>query len=66
MDIATVLLAGAGVWFLVEGAIYALAPGVIRKLAQSVIAMPPRDLVIGGAITAALGLLFITLAVRAA
>lgn len=66
MDAFTLLLAGIGVWFLIEGALCALAPDLVRRLGQRLSELPPGYLVTGGLIAAAMGAVLITFAVRTA
>jgi hypothetical protein len=62
----TLLLAGIGVWFLIEGALCALAPDLVRSLGQRLSDLPQGYLVAGGLIAATLGAVLVTLAVRTA
>ncbi|MDP1556930.1 MAG: DUF2065 family protein [Hyphomonas sp.] len=66
MSLLTVLLAGIGVWFLAEGAMCALAPDFMRRLAVRLAAIPARDLALLGLGAAAVGALLVTIAVRTA
>lgn len=66
MGTLTILLAGIGVWFLIEGALCALAPDFMRSLGQRLTELPPNYLVIGGLIAATLGAVLVTIAVRTA
>lgn len=61
-----ILLAGAGLWLLVEGAIVALAPDAVRRIARLLTDIPPRQLALAGLGSAALGALLLSIAVRAA
>jgi uncharacterized protein YjeT (DUF2065 family) len=62
----TVLLAGFGIWLLVEGALCALAPDLVRRLADLLSGLSQRDLVIAGLSAATLGAVLVTVAVRTA
>ncbi len=66
MGVWTVLLAGFGVWLLIEGALCALAPDYMRRLGQLLSNIPPRDLALGGLVVAAVGASLLILAVRTA
>ncbi|MFN4024515.1 MAG: DUF2065 family protein [Hyphomonas sp.] len=66
MNAWTVLLAGFGVWLLVEGALCALAPDYMRRIGQLLSSIPPRDLALGGLVVAAVGAALLILAVRTA
>lgn len=66
MSLLTVLLAGFGVWLLVEGAIVALAPDAVRRIGRALSEIPPRQLALAGLGAAALGALLLSVAVRAA
>lgn len=62
----TILLAGAGLWLLVEGALVALAPDTVRRLTRLVSETPPRELILAGLGAAAIGAVLLTIAVTAA
>ncbi|MGA1343087.1 MAG: DUF2065 family protein [Hyphomonas sp.] len=62
----TILLAGIGVWFLIEGALCALAPDMVRRLGRRLSELPQGYLVTGGLIAATMGAVLVTLAVRTA
>jgi uncharacterized protein YjeT (DUF2065 family) len=62
----TILMAGVGVWFLIEGAMCALAPDLMRSLGQRLTELPQGYLVAGGLIAATLGAVLVTIAVRTA
>ena len=66
MGTLTILMAGVGVWFLIEGAMCALAPDLMRSLGQRLTELPQGYLVAGGLIAAALGAVLVTIAVRTA
>jgi uncharacterized protein YjeT (DUF2065 family) len=66
MSLLTILLAGIGLWLLVEGALVALAPEVMRRIAARLAATPASDLVWAGLGAALLGGALVTLAVRTA
>lgn len=66
MSITTLLLAGFGIWLLVEGALGALAPGYMRRLGELLTQLSQRDLAIGGLVSAAIGVALLALAVRTA
>jgi len=62
----TLILAGIGVWMLIEGTICALAPDFVRRLGAQLARLPARELALGGLIAAAIGAMLLILAVRAA
>lgn len=62
----TLLLAGAGLWLLVEGALVALAPGTVRRITRLISETPPRELMLAGLGAATLGALLLTIAVTTA
>ena len=66
MGVWTVLLAGFGVWLLIEGALCALAPDYMRRLGQLMSHIPLRDLALGGLVVAAVGASLLILAVLTA
>ncbi len=64
MSVWLFLLAGLGVWLLVEGSLCALAPDLVRRLARRIEELPSRDLAIGGLVTSGIGLGLLLLAAR--
>lgn len=66
MGTLTILMAGVGVWFLIEGAMCALAPDLMRSLGQRLTELPQGYLVAAGLIAATLGAVLVTIAVRTA
>lgn len=62
----TVILAGFGFWLLAEGALCALAPDFMRELGARLAAISPQAIALAGLAAAALGALFLTIAVRTA
>jgi uncharacterized protein YjeT (DUF2065 family) len=62
----TVILAGFGFWLLAEGALCALAPDFMRDLGTRMAAISPQAIALAGLAAAALGALFLTIAVRTA
>ncbi|MEM0985446.1 MAG: DUF2065 domain-containing protein [Pseudomonadota bacterium] len=60
----TLILFGIGIWFLVEGAMYALAPDAMRRFLAWAAAMPVPDLRSAGLWTAAFGALLLYIGVR--
>lgn len=63
MSLALFLLAGVGVWLLVEGSLCALAPDLVRRLGRLLGEMPSRDLALGGLIVSGTGLCLLLVAV---
>lgn len=55
MNLAAILLAGLGVSLLIEGLVLAAAPRLMRDVLKSLAALPDRELVIAGAVSAGLG-----------
>lgn len=66
MGALTVLFAGFGIWLLVEGALCALAPDLVRRIGARLSGLPARDLVIAGLCAATVGAILVTVAVRTA
>ncbi len=64
MTLPLILLAGVGMWFLLEGAAYAVAPDFMRRLAVLVTQMNTRELTMAGLIGGAVGIALIWLAVH--
>ena len=58
------MLAGVGMWFLLEGAAYAVAPDLMRKMAELVAGMDTRELTLAGLGGGAFGILLLWLAVH--
>lgn len=63
MSLWLFLLAGAGVWLLVEGALCALAPDLVRRLGEHLARFPAKELSIAGLVMSALGLGLLLVAV---
>jgi uncharacterized protein YjeT (DUF2065 family) len=64
MTLPLILLAGIGMWFLLEGAAYAVAPDFMRRLAVLVTPMSTRELTLAGLAGGAVGIVLIWLAVH--
>lgn len=64
MSFGLILLAGIGMWFLLEGAIYAVAPDFMRRLAVLVSQMSTRELTMAGLAAGAIGAALLWLAVH--
>ena len=64
MTLPLILLAGVGMWFLMEGAAYAVAPDFMRRLAELVAEMGTRELTMAGLAGSAIGVALIWLAVH--
>jgi uncharacterized protein len=60
----TIVLAGVGVWLLIEGALCALAPDFMRGLGARLAELPRGDLAQAGLWAAALGGLIVFAALR--
>ncbi|KJS36538.1 MAG: hypothetical protein VR74_11845 [Hyphomonas sp. BRH_c22] len=60
------ILAAAGIWFFLEGAIYAIAPDFMRRMAARLAEMPSRDIAFAGLASAVIGAALLVFAVRAA
>ncbi len=58
------ILIGIGMWLLIEGAVYAAAPDFMQRLAEYLSRMPPREIALAGIGSAAIGAIFIVIAVR--
>jgi uncharacterized protein YjeT (DUF2065 family) len=66
VSLISILLAGFGVWLLVEGALCALAPDFMRDLASRISNLPSRDLIVAGLAVCVVGAGLLSLAVRTA
>lgn len=64
MTLPLILLAGVGMWFLLEGAAYAVAPDFMRRLAAMVTQLSTRELTMAGLAGGAVGIALIWLAVH--
>jgi len=64
MSFPLILLTGIGMWFLLEGVAYAVAPDFMRRMAVMVSQMGTRDLTIAGLAAAAIGAAILWLAVH--
>ncbi|MEM7768124.1 MAG: DUF2065 domain-containing protein [Pseudomonadota bacterium] len=60
----TLVLSAIGLWFVIEGALYALAPDSLRRFLGWVAQMPVSDLRQAGVWTAALGALMLYVGMR--
>ncbi|KCZ56362.1 hypothetical protein HY29_08710 [Hyphomonas beringensis] len=58
------ILIGIGMWFFIEGAIYAVAPEFMRRMAAFLTRMPGREIALAGIGSAAIGAILIVIAVR--
>lgn len=66
MSTLYLILAAAGIWFFVEGAIYAVAPDFMRRMAARIAEIPSRDVAFAGLASAVIGAALLVFAVRAA
>ncbi len=57
------ILAGIGIWLFVEGAIYAVAPDFMRRMAAFLARMPAREIALAGIGSAAVGAILMIIAV---
>ncbi len=64
MTASTLILAGIGVWFVAEGAAYALAPDSMKRLLHWAARLPVAELRQGGLWTVALGAILLYAALR--
>lgn len=64
MAVWTILLAGFGLWFLLEGAVYALAPGSAKRFLDWAARLPMDAIRNAGLWTAILGAILIYGALR--
>ena len=64
MTLPLILLAGVGMWFLLEGAAHAVAPDFMRRFAVLVTQMSTRELTMAGLVGGAVGIVLIWLAVH--
>ncbi|MFN7054438.1 DUF2065 family protein [Hyphomonas sp.] len=66
MEIGTLILAGLGLWLLIEGGVCALAPDFVRRITEMISGLPARELSLAGAMAAVIGAGLVWLAVRTA
>ncbi|MCA8902335.1 MAG: DUF2065 domain-containing protein [Hyphomonas sp.] len=66
MSLGLILLAGLGMWLFLEGAVYAIAPDAMRRLAVMLAQLSTRELAMAGLISATIGAGLVWLAVRLA
>jgi uncharacterized protein YjeT (DUF2065 family) len=66
MSIGIVLLAGLGLWLLVEGLIYLMAPAMMQRLAAMIAGLPIREIALAGGLTALIGAVLLAIAVATA
>ena len=64
MSFPLIVLAGVGMWFLLEGAAYAVAPDFMRRMAVLLSQMSTRELTMAGLAGGAIGAALIWLAVH--
>lgn len=55
VSIWVLLLAGCGLWLFIEGAIYAIAPSLMKKVMRQVSEMSPNEIMTTGLISSAIG-----------
>jgi len=66
MEIGTLILAGLGLWLLVEGGLCALTPDFVRRITEMISGLPARELSRAGALAAVIGAALLWLAARTA
>lgn len=64
LSLLALLLAGVGLWFLLEGALYAAMPQAMRRFLDWAARLPERELRAGGLWTAILGAICLYAALR--
>ena len=64
MSLPLVLLAGLGLWFLLEGAAYAVAPDFMRRMMVLLTQMSTRELTLAGLAAMAVGSVLLWLAAQ--
>lgn len=64
MSLTVLILAGIGMWLLIEGAIYAIAPDFMRRMGAMLSQMDAKEIAISGLFSAGLGVGLIYLATR--
>lgn len=64
MTFGALILAGIGMWLLIEGAIYAIAPDFMKRLSAMIQQMDPREIAISGLMSAGFGVLLLYGAMR--
>jgi len=60
----TILLAGIGLWFLLEGAMYAAAPDAMQRFGEWLSNMPESAIRQAGLLSMAIGALFLYVMLR--
>ncbi|HPE48514.1 MAG TPA: DUF2065 domain-containing protein [Hyphomonas sp.] len=66
MNPVVLLLAGFGMWLFLEGAVYAIAPDAMRRMAVMLAQLSTRELTMAGLIGAAIGAGIVWVAVQLA
>ena len=61
-----IILAALGLWLFLEGAIYAVAPDFMRRMAARLAEIPSREVAFAGLVSAVIGAVILVFAVRAA
>ena len=64
LPLGYILLAALGLWFLIEGAAYAVFPDEMKRFLEWAAGLAPSDIRTSGIWTAALGALFLYIALR--
>ncbi len=64
LPVWTILLAALGLWFLVEGSLYALAPDAVQRFLAWAARIPAPELRQAGVWTAVLGVLLLYVGMR--
>lgn len=59
-----IILAAIGLWFALEGILYAAAPDTMRRMAEWIARMPVESIRSGGVWSAVLGIVLLYIAVR--
>jgi len=60
----TIFLAGIGLWFLLEGAMYAVAPDAMQRFGEWLANMPEAAIRQAGLLSMAIGALFLYVVLR--
>jgi len=60
-ELATGLIVAVGLVFVIEGLLYALAPGMMRRMMATALSLPPESLRKGGVFAVAFGVALVWL-----
>lgn len=64
MTFAALILAGIGMWLLLEGAIYAIAPDFMKQMSARIQQMDAKEIALSGLLSAGFGVGLLYLAMQ--